>query len=66
MLRLAVGDPVVPFEQRYLVVCRACDLRNLHSSKAEGTAVEARIASALSMHMGHSFVGFFYCNHRKY
>lgn len=60
MLSLAVSDLVVPSEQRYLVVCGACDLR------VEGTAVEARITPALSMHMGHSSVGFFYCNNKKY
>lgn len=59
MLSLALSDLVVPSEQRYLVVCGACDLRSLHSSKVEGNAVEARIIPALSMHMGHSSVGFF-------
>lgn len=59
MLSLALSDLVVPSEQRYLVVCGACDLHSLHSSKVEGTSVEARIIPALSMYMGHSSVGFF-------
>lgn len=36
-----------------------------HSSKVEGTAVEAWITPALSIHMDPSSVGFFYCSKKQ-